>query len=366
MAARADVAIFGTGNFAARILFDLAATAVMPLRVVIIGRNADRLSWLRTGASARAVMFGKEVELSTGQLPAFEAEPVAAILATLSPRVVLNTASVQGGRKDNHQPDAWTEIIREAGLGVTAVLQARISLDIARAVTAAAPGAFFINCCYPDVVNPMLAAAGLPVTSGIGNVAILAHAFAGALRPQRPMLQMLAQHAALSAFRRPAAERTGPAPLRVWLEGTEIEDPFARFARVKLAPEPVIDVSGASGIPFVQALIAEQEWSGHLPGPNGLPGGYPVRLSSGVLKLALPSSLSAQEAIAWNQAFEERNGVVVAHGRVRYTGALHQALSRVSRDLAAGFAMNEYEDAFRSLSDARSRRSTPSATLESG
>ena len=97
MAARADIAIFGTGNFAARILFDLAATAVMPLRVVIVGRNADRLSWLRTGASARGVMFGKEVEFDARQTDAFETEPVAAILAALSPRVVLNTASVQGG-----------------------------------------------------------------------------------------------------------------------------------------------------------------------------------------------------------------------------------------------------------------------------
>src|SRR5262249_1071877 len=150
-------------------------------------------------------------------LEAFTVPALADLFGRLEPRVIVNTASVQGGRRMVGVPDGWTRLAQAAGLAVGAVLHARISLDVSKAASAAAPTAYFVNCCYPDVVNPMIAAAGLPITSGIGNVAILAHAFSAALGKGHERIQLLAQHAALSAFRRPASERSGTAPLRMWL-----------------------------------------------------------------------------------------------------------------------------------------------------
>jgi hypothetical protein len=142
----------------------------------------------------------------------------------------------------------------------------------------------------------------------------------------------------------------------MWLGGRELSDVFERFASVKLAPEPVIDVSGASGVPLFCAMAEGASWSGHVPGPNGLPGGYPVRLDAGALRLDLPQGLSDSEAIAWNAAFEERSGVVVgADGFVSYTGRVEEALRSVSPTVAAGFRMNEFLAAFDSLSTLRAR-----------
>lgn len=343
MVAKADIVIFGTGSFAARILLDLAATGSSGLSVAIVGRDRDRLAWLRTAANARAAMYATGVGTRDCRLAEFSTEAVSNLLRELSPRVVANTASIQGGRVVSERPDGWTRLVQEAGLGISAVLQAKLSFDIAGAVAAAAPGAAFVNCCYPDVVNPMLAAAGLPITSGIGNVAILVHAFAGHLGPGHGRLQMLAQHAALSAFRRRAEERQGQAPLRLWIDGQEVTDVFARFAAVKLAAEPVIDISGASGTPFFVCMARGLDWRGHLPGPSGLSGGYPVRLAGGRLELDLPAGLSAEEAIGWNNRFEEANGVAVGKdGRIRYTGRVETALRRVSPDLADGFAVSDF------------------------
>lgn len=347
MAGHADIVICGTGTFAARILFDLAATGPRGLSVAIVGRDRDRLAWLRTGAKARAAMFETGVNVVDYRLAALATDAVAELVSKLRPRLVANTASLQGGRVATEKPDRWTMLVREAGLGVAAVLHAKLSFDIAAAVAAAAPAAAFVNCCYPDVVNPMLAAAGLPITSGIGNVAILAHAFAGELGPGHVRIQMLAQHAALSAFRRRAEERQGDAPLRLWIDGSEIHDVYARFSAVKLASEPVIDVSGGSGVPFFVALVERRDWCGHLPGPNGLSGGYPVRLAKGRLELDLPEGLSDEDALAWNRRFEEANGVVVGQdGRVRYTGRVEAALAGVSREVAAGFDVRDFAAAY--------------------
>lgn len=349
----ADIVLCGTGSFAARILFDLAATAPRGLSVAVVGRDAAQLAWLRTAARARADMFGTGVLVTDHACPDLSTATMAPLLAELRPRVVANTASIQGGRNMAARPDGWTRLTQQAGLGISAALQARLSLDIAAAVATAAPQAAFVNCCYPDVVNPMIAAAGLSVASGIGNVAILAHAFAGQLGPGHGRIQLLAQHAALAAFRRPADQRGGQAPLRLWLDGQEVADVFARFAAVKLTPAPALDISGASGVPLFVALALGKDWQGHVPGPNGLSGGYPVRLSNGTLRLDLPPGITEAEAIAWNTAFEAANGVVVGKdGMVRFTGRVAELLGRASPDLAAGFAMADFDaacDAFLAL-----------------
>ena len=356
MTGRADIVICGSGQFAARILFDLAATTPEPLRIALIGRDENRLAWLRTGAQARAAMFGGGVRVETQALAEFSVGAMTELLAKLEPRLVANTASIQGGRSMTDRPDPWTSLTRRAGLGVAAVLQAAISLDVAAAVAAAAPPASFVNGCYPDVVNPMIAAAGLPVACGIGNVAILAHAFAGELGPGHGPLRMLAQHAALSAFRRPAGERGGAAPLRLWIDDDEVDDVFGRFAAVKLAPEPVVDVSGASAAPLFRAMALGLDWSGHAPGPNGLPGGYPVRLRQDRLRLDLPAGLGEAEAVEWNAAFEKRDGVAVGPGgSVRYAGKVEAALRSVSPDLAAGFRMADFEAVRQAVLDLRER-----------
>ena len=52
---------------------------------------------------------------------------------------------------------------------------------------------------------------GLPVTCGIGNIAILSHAFAGALQgAPKPKLQMLCHYQNIAAWRRPRRQRAGP------------------------------------------------------------------------------------------------------------------------------------------------------------
>lgn len=356
MGETADIAIFGTGSFAARILLDLAATAPAAISVVIIGRSRDRLAWLRTAANARAALFGTGARIVDHRLDDLSTDAVGALLAALSPAVVVNTASVQGGRVTTDRPDGWARLVQEVGLGCTALLQARISYDIARAVSHVAPKAVFVNGCYPDVVNPMLAAAGLPIACGIGNVAILAHAFAGVLGPGHGRLHLLAQHAALSAFRRPPEQRSGAAPLRLWIDGAEVTDVFARFAAVKLAAEPVIDISGASGVPLLLALAAGRAWRGHVPGPNGVTGGYPVRLSGGRIALDLPDGLTEADAIAWNRAFELENGIIVGvDGTVRYVGRVEAVLRRLSPDLAAEFSMSAFDAAYDAVSALRAR-----------
>jgi hypothetical protein len=351
---RADILIFGTGNFAGRIAFDLAATASEPVTVVIAGRNLERLRWLRTAGNARAALFNRPARFLSHEVDLSVANAARDVIAAVEPNVVVQAASLQGGSVISNQGNAWTQLVAEGGLSATAVLQAPLSVEVARAIRSVRPQAHFINCCFADVVNPLIAALGLPISCGVGNVAILANAFAGTLT-SGSKLKVLAHYQNLAPWRRAAETRGGRTP-RVWIDDHEVADVYARFAQVQLTREPAIEISGASGVPLMLAMAQGQDWSGHVPGPRGLPGGYPVRLNAGEIDLDLPTSLTRSEAIAWNLRYEEESGLVVGpDGRAVYTGILRERLAALSPALAGGFHVRDIADVYRAMNDLRSR-----------
>jgi hypothetical protein len=361
MSEHADLLLFGSGAFAARIAFDIAATATSPVRVVIAGRNAIRRDWLRVAANARAANFGRPAFFRAHAVDLLVPHAADETIAAYRPKVVVQAATTQTSAVISGQKDAWGQLVTEGGLGITAVFNALFSSRVARSVKEAGSKAYFVNCGFPDVVNSILAALDLPITCGFGNVAILATAFAGEQGIREPgRLKVLAHYETIGAWRRPASERVGMPAARVWIEDAEIADIYAAFPRVKLTPEPVIDISGATGVPLIVAMIAGGRWQGHAPGPNGLPGGYPVVLDEGVLDLDLPAPIGRAEAIAWNAHFEAENGLAVdAAGEARYSGRLYEKLRAVSPSLAGGFSVRDIEpvhkemEALRALLQAR-------------
>lgn len=346
-----DILLLGSGAFAARIAFDLAAAARQPTRVVVAGRNAARLAWVRTAANARSVIFDGLARFETEVADLMQLDVAEALLRRVRPAVVVQAASAQTGNVIAAGGDVWARLVAEGGLSATAVFQAVLSVRIARAVRDACPGAHLVNCCFPDVVNPMLAALGLPVTCGTGNVSILANAFAGSVGCP---VRVLAHYQTLAAWRCPPDARHGPVP-RVWIDGQEVVDVFTRFHDVQLTVEPALDISGAAGVPLMLAMAHGCGWTGHAPGPLGLPGGYPVRWQDGALALELPDGVSRDEAVVWNAAFETADGIVLEGTRVRYTGRLYEALRRHDTGVAEGFDLRDLDAACGVMMSLRAR-----------
>ena len=342
-----DILLLGSGAFAARIAFDLAATAHAPVRIAIAARNQPRLDWLRTAANARAIIFGTPARIVTDQTDLMAPGAAAALIARTRPRVVVQAASVQSGAVIAQTGSAWSRLVAEGGLSATAIFQARLTAEVARAIAARHPSAQLINCCFPDVVNSLIAAMGLPITCGTGNVGILSNAFAGSLEPPRPV-KLLAHYQTIGAWRRPAAGRTGLVP-RVWVDGQEVPDVLTRFADVLLTPEPALDISGAAGVPLMLAMVSGGSWSGHVPGALGLPGGYPVRWTDGALSLDLPPGISRDDAVAWNASFEQACGLVLNGTKASYTGRLAELLHAASPSIAQGFDVMALEDAYTAM-----------------
>jgi len=362
LADKLDILVLGTGSFAARIVCDLAATASRPIAVAIAGRNRERLAWLKTAANARAVLFGRPAVFATRTIDLMVHDDVVSLISQDRPTVIVQAASSQASSVISARGDAWSKLVVESGLSATAVFQALLSTRVARALRDTGIDCHFINCCFPDVVNSLIAAARLPVTCGVGNIAILSNAFAGELQIRDfGALKMLAHYQTIAPFRQPPAVRSGPVP-RVWIGDSEVSDVFHMFAAVRITPEPAIEISGPSGVPLMIAMAAGDSWIGHVPGPNGLPGGYPAVFRDGVLELDLPPSLERAEAIAWNARFEETNGLTVGgDGSVRYAGVLREKLHQVSPELSRGFHIGDLESVYKDMEDLRGRLCAQSA-----
>jgi len=350
-----DIILFGSGSFAARIALDIAATAAAPVRVCLAGRNAARLDWLRLAGNARAAIFGTPARFTAEPVVLAMPDDAAALMARVRPAVVVQAASPQPSSVISSSGNAWARLVADGGLSATAVLQALFTLRVARAMRAADCDAVLVNACFPDVVNGLLVAAGHQVACGIGNVAILSNAFAAAAGRYEPgALRVLAHYQTIGVFRQPVAQRSGPVP-RVWIDAEEVADVLPRFRDVKITPEPAIEISGASGVPLMLAMARKTPWRGHVPGPNGWPGGYPVQWTGTELRADLPDAVSLQQAIRWNAAFEEANGLVINDGRARYCGALHDRLRAESPDLAGGFDVADLDAVFVAMDELRTR-----------
>ncbi len=352
-----DILVTGTGQFAGRIVLDLAATAREPVCVMIAGRNSERLDWLRTAGNARARMFGTPARILSHRIDLLADGASDTILEIAQPNLVVQAASIQTSAIIAQTGTQWSSLVAAGGLSATAVFQALLTSRMARAIQRTAPHAALINCAFPDVVNGMITQMGYPVLCGTGNVAILSNVFDGLCADGSAPLRVLAHYQNLEPWRRAPELRSDARPPRVFIGDAEVDDVFERFSAARLTREPAIEISGASGVSLMLAYVGGRAWQGHAPGPAGLPGGYPVRLCDGRLALDLPHGITQDDAVRWNAGFEKGNGLTAEGGLVAYHGSLAACLRDAGFPHADGFPLTELETVCRDLMILRDRLS---------
>ncbi|MBS7544618.1 hypothetical protein [Ancylobacter oerskovii] len=345
----------GTGYYAEIMLADLAATARTAITVVIGGRNVERMKWLVEACRARAVNFGSPASFSSVELDSTSSAALAEGIRRVKPRIVVQSASAQSPWKVDIADSEWSTLVAKAGFGLTLAFNSLLAFRTATALKQIGDGTIFVNTCYPDGVNQVLAQAGLPITTGVGNVGIFSSVIGGRLPfEQRRDLRVLAHHRHIVEWRKPGAERAG-APVRAWIGDTELSD-IDDFTRdIRLPYRELNMISAANAVPVLLALAGEGARRAHVPGPHGKGGGYPVMVDPSGVRLDLPSSITEAEAVAWNRQFEEVDGVSIRDGRVIYADRVGSLLATYSPELAKGFAVTDVEEAAADLDVLRAK-----------
>jgi hypothetical protein len=329
--------LFGSGSLARAICYALADVATLPAGVVVVARSVAKAAEVCHVAGVRSALAGRPITFRPVLWDSTGTDETAELLAGMLPAGVVLCASTQSPWERLRAPSPWTALLDRAGFGLTLPLHAELALAVSRAVAQGCPGAWFINACFPDAVNALLVASGAPVLCGVGNVALLAASLQAALGlPDQRRLRVLAHHVHLHQPDDPDDEALA------WCDDAPVEGVGKLLAAQRSTSRPELNqVTGYAAALLLRDLLAGAEVETSLPGPLGLPGGYPVRLRGGQLTLRLPPGLLQADAVAINQRAGLRGGVAVHGDRLVFGPAARAELREVIPDLVDGFDVND-------------------------
>lgn len=347
----ATILIVGSGSLARAISYSLALLLSRPHRVVICARSRKQLNDILYVSRAKAASIQSPVTFDIVQFEA-ESDDAGKLLSSIHPDVVVNCASYYSPWEDIHQPSLWTQLLRSAGFGFTLPLQSAFAIKFAKAVAEHSRAALFINGCYPDAVNPLLRALDLPVFCGVGNIALLAATLRSSLdlKPQQ-RLQVMAHHLHLYT------PKPGVDEAQAWVDGKPYENVSSLLASQRASTGLEVNkVIGCTGAVLLRDIIDGRSVETHVPGPFGLPGGYPVRIAGTHLDLNLPADLSEAKAISWNEKIAVADGVrILSDGYVEFGEKQKTAFKQYLPQISNGFHASEIEKVAQSMLDLRAR-----------
>ena len=253
----------------------------------------------------------------------------AEILREVNPRVIITAVSMvspRAIRRALSSPELYSAILEACGAGLMFPLQLRGAYNLALAIKEANIDTFVVNSSYPDGVGPALKTQGLAPTVGLGNLDILVPSIRRTVaeregvKPRDVMIFLVAHHSSFMwlVTGKPDPDRFCPYFLKVFVDSEDITD---RYDTGKLLKEsaavhaqlglgaPEYPTVAASGVRNALALMLDRGILTHAPGPNGMPGGYPVRLGAEGAEIVLPEGITPDEAVSINLEGQRRDGI---------------------------------------------------------
>lgn len=313
------ILLIGLGGLGATIL-ELLARQEPAAYIVAAARNADRgmrrCNLARLGAMAQ----GYRPRIGFQPLDLTDPGRVAEVVHDTAPTVILSTASMLTWWLPDLLPEPQATRIRAAGFGAWLPVHFTLTRKLMEAVRAAGYAGHTVTAPFPDVVNHMLGRIDLAPTCGIGNldeiVPKLQRLAAERLGiwPDLPRVTLVAHHALESAVYGGWGNDPPPYFLRIEHAGrdvtTEIDAASLLFAPYELPAGPVTHfLTAGSAVRLIQALHRDKELYLHAPAPGGLPGGYPVLVSSAGVRPAPIDGLPLDAAVRINERSHPFDGI---------------------------------------------------------
>jgi len=319
MNTKPTIMLIGLGGLGSVVLELLAREEELG-RIIVGSRNAARGIARCNLARLGAIAQGYAPDISFLPLDLNDQEAVAEIVHREAPDIILSTATMQTWWLPDLLPPAQAAVIKGAGFGVWLPVYLTLTLKLMGALRDAAYPGITLTAPFPDVVNCVLGRLDLAPTCGVGNLdeivpkvrLLAAQRLDAPLEAVRVLL--VAHHALLSAV---FGEPTGAIPpyfLRVEYGGQDVTEAI-RADELLLAPYPLPSgpathfLTAGCAVRLIRALLSDSAALLHAPGPNGLPGGYPVVVSSGGVRPPPIDGLTLAEAIAINERSHRFDGI---------------------------------------------------------
>ena len=251
----------------------------------------------------------------------FDIDTTAELIHKEKPTAVINCSVLHTWHLIRKLPDKVYAKISSAGLGAWLPCQLTLGMNLAQAIKNSGVSPFYINTSLSCLTNPVLGKIGLAPTIGIGNVDLIAPAILTYVNrktgvPKSNIEIYLVCHHQHWVYPREAGYKPGaPYFLKIMIENEDVTQQFnadeVMYDSVKLYPPGIgfTTVSASSTLKNLKAMVNDEGLRTHSPGPNGLPGGYPVKLNAEGAEVVLPSEITLEEAVRMNEESGQLDGI---------------------------------------------------------
>ena len=283
--------------------------------------NEKRAYWVCNNAEIGAVHHGMDPKFYPMKIDLFDIDTTAELIHKEKPTAVINCSVLHTWHLIRKLPDKVYAKISSAGLGAWLPCQLTLGMNLAQAIKNSGVSPFYINTSLSCLTNPVLGKIGLAPTIGIGNVDLIAPAILTYVNrktgvPKSNIEIYLVCHHQHWVYPREAGYKPGaPYFLKIMIENEDVTRQFnadeVMYDSVKLYPPGIgfTTVSASSTLKNLKAMVNDEGLRTHSPGPNGLPGGYPVKLNAEGAEVVLPSEITLEEAVRMNEESGQLDGI---------------------------------------------------------
>jgi len=310
--------------------------------ILIATRNVDAARAKANNARIGAALEGHYPDVSVIDFDMHGAD-AASRIADFGADVVFCTPSMMPWWKLGQLEGTRRDLVRRAPFACFTACHLAPMLAFREVWTKAGGTGHWVGASSPDVVNAVLALTGEAPVCGTGNVAEVVPKIQFGLareldaRPEDFDVRLVAQHAFEYYCYSDVGIDPEDAPPFLLQACFEDRDLSLIAAEGLFVPYPIpygLDfnhITVSASLPVLEGLCAEATVRTHAPAPNGLPGGYPVKVSAAGVELDLASDWTEEQAVAVNRAGFPFDGIegLEEDGTVVFTEPAVVALEKI-------------------------------------
>ena len=264
------------------------------------------------------------------------------LLKKINPTVICNGTTLQSWWVVNElPPDVNAKLYKHrVGLGAWAAMHLALTAKLMKAVNMSGINTHVVNTSFPDVTNASLARIGLAPTVGIGNMdLVIPYIKKRAAEildvPMRNVdVELIAHHYHGYNWCRNGSGYEAPHYLRIYVGKHDVTDQLGDMKKfISELSKHVNRPAGrhgqflvaASSLKNIMAIFNDTGEFTHAPGPQGLEGGYPVRLSRKGAEVLPPKEMTLEEARNLMLEAQQYDGIqeILDNGDIVLTDEAH-------------------------------------------
>jgi len=332
---RSRIMIFGLGVLGSKVL-DMLLQAENNYEIVVVGRNKEKIHERVNLADLVSTNLGFKNNVSYEIVDLNNIENTANIIFKHNPDIIFNATTKMSYWVPTKLPKAIFSKLYYAFTGWQVPMHLTLTYKLMKAVNISGRFPRVINACYPDVTNAALAKVGLAPEVGIGNLANVVPVIKKAISIHENIplekLELRAYGHHHFSYMLPSLGNAESLPyyLEVLYGDLNIVKYLNLDSIFTLLPTKLKRTRGlegmimtaASAVNVINAMAAGNAGEIiHAPGPNGLPGGYPIIINGQGTEVIKPKNKDLQKMINLNIEGQILDGVqeIDENGNIYFT-----------------------------------------------